>query len=116
MSKGWIGCDLDGTLAFYDEWHGVNHIGDPIPEMQKRVKEWIANNQEVRIFTARVALSNPNRLEARSAIQQWCLEHFGVKLRVTAEKDFDMIELWDDRCICVERNTGKIIGRNEFKK
>ena len=27
--KGWIGVDLDGTLAHYDKWRGVEHVGDP---------------------------------------------------------------------------------------
>ena len=31
--SGWIGVDLDGTLAFYDMWRGMEHIGKPIPAM-----------------------------------------------------------------------------------
>jgi hypothetical protein len=27
---GWIGVDLDGTLAHYDGWKGIDHIGEPI--------------------------------------------------------------------------------------
>lgn len=27
---GWIGVDLDGTLAEYTGWKGVEHIGEPI--------------------------------------------------------------------------------------
>jgi hypothetical protein len=38
MNYGWIGIDLDGTLAFRGEWQGHNHIGEPIPLMLKRVK------------------------------------------------------------------------------
>lgn len=40
-------------------------------------------------------------------IQAWTLEHFGVKLPVTNAKDFGMVELWDDRAIQVEFNTGR---------
>lgn len=36
--SGWIGVDLDGTLAFYDSWRGIDHIGAPIPLMLQRVK------------------------------------------------------------------------------
>lgn len=32
-ASGWIGVDLDGTLAVYDEWRGVSHIGAPVPAM-----------------------------------------------------------------------------------
>ena len=28
--EGWIGFDLDGTLAKYDGWQGLDHIGEPI--------------------------------------------------------------------------------------
>ncbi len=29
MITGWIDVDLDGTLAQYDGWKGVAHIGEP---------------------------------------------------------------------------------------
>ena len=28
--KKWIGFDLDGTLAEYNGWEGIEHIGKPI--------------------------------------------------------------------------------------
>ena len=28
--------DLDGTLAHYDKWRGIDHIGKPIPAIQVR--------------------------------------------------------------------------------
>ena len=52
---GWIGVDLDGTLAHYDGWKGVDHIGDPVPKMLMRVLDWRRQGLAVRIFTARVA-------------------------------------------------------------
>lgn len=52
--NGWIGVDLDGTLAHYEGWKGVEHVGAPVPAMLQRVKDWIAKGVEVRIFTARV--------------------------------------------------------------
>jgi len=55
LSNGWIGVDLDGTLAYYDEWRGLYHIGEPIPAMVDRVKRWLAEGRDVRIFTARVS-------------------------------------------------------------
>lgn len=48
---GWIGVDLDGTLAEYTGWHGPGHIGPPIPKMLDRVKNWLAEGVDVRIFT-----------------------------------------------------------------
>lgn len=108
--SGWIGVDLDGTLAVYRGWKGQGHIGEPVPAMQRRVKEWLANDQEVRIFTARVApMGRPDaEIEAeRTAIQDWCEEHLGQRLEVTCCKDYGMIELWDDRCIQVIPNSGQ---------
>lgn len=104
--KGWIGVDLDGTLARYDEWRGVAHIGDPVPVMLERVKAWLAAGQEVRIFTARVTPNDGNEHIARRYIQRWLLKHLGVELAVTNQKDFAMIQLWDDRAVQVEPNTG----------
>lgn len=97
----WIAVDLDGTLAYYDGWKGADHIGDPIPEMAFRVKNWIANGKEVRIFTARASVP-----EQIPFVEQWCLKHFGVVLKVTNVKDFAMIELWDDRAVRVRANEG----------
>jgi hypothetical protein len=51
---GWVGVDLDGTLATYNTWEGPEHIGEPIPEMVERVKAWRRDGRAVRIFTARV--------------------------------------------------------------
>ncbi len=115
--SGWIGVDLDGTLAKYGSWNG-GQIGDPIPLMVERVKKWIVEGVEVRIFTARVGFgagysAESNRSddenfanEQRALIEAWCEKHVGKKLPVTAVKDFRMIELWDDRAIQVILNTG----------
>lgn len=64
----WIGVDLDGTLAHYDYWRGFDHIGEPIPLMADRVKQWLADGIEVRIVTARVSseVSDKDRLEAKA--------------------------------------------------
>ena len=102
MDRGWIAVDLDGTLAYYDHWRGIEYIGDPIQPMVKRVKNWIQKDYTVKIFTARYN----EGLEAINYIKEWCMKHIGQELEVTATKDFRMIELWDDRCIQVVINTG----------
>lgn len=104
---GWIAVDLDGTLAHYDGWKGADHIGAPIPAMLERVLAWLSDGRDVRIFTARV--SDPAGLEAIvAAIDAWCEKHVGQKMPVTNVKDFGMIELWDDRAVSVETNTGRL--------
>ncbi len=112
--KGWIGCDLDGTLAHYDGWKGAEHIGAPIPVMIDRVKRWLAAGHTVKIFTARVygfyagdgTVSFEEAQRVVKAIDLWTMEHLGVTLPVTCIKDYGMIELWDDRAVQVQANTG----------
>jgi len=107
--KGWIGVDLDGTLAHYDGWKGEEHIGKPIPAMVDRVKQWLNEGKDVRILTARVAHQRGTGSRRRSitAIYNWLEEHIGQKLQLTNSKDHEMIELWDDRAVQVKPNTGQ---------
>lgn len=106
----WIAVDLDGTLAEYDGWKGPGHIGRPVPLMLDRVKAWLAAGVEVRVFTARVS-DQPEAVVP--AIQAWCLKHVGVTLPVTNVKDYGMVELWDDRAVTVEQNTGRQLGESQ---
>lgn len=105
---GWIGVDLDGTLAHYDTWRGPLHIGDPVSDMMHRVKGWISYGHDVRIFTARVSGKDPSENAAiKQAIGDWCVSHGLPRLRVTCIKDYSMVQLWDDRAVAVEVNTGR---------
>ena len=111
----WIGVDLDGTLAILDEYVSPTHIGEPIPAMVKRVKQWCKEGKQVKIMTARVS---PNFHQAvglmrargiKPAIQVWCHKNLGFVPEITCEKDHLMIELWDDiKLVNVKRNTGEI--------
>lgn len=109
--RGWIGVDLDGTLAHYDGWRGMDHIGEPIAPMIDRVKQFLLEGREVRIFTARVcAGQDPAEVDKfLQAFTKWMIKHIGQALRVTCEKDWAMILLYDDRCVPVEQNTGKLL-------
>lgn len=122
--SGWIGVDLDGTLAFYPhDAYPFPAIGPPIGAMVERVKAWLTEGQDVRILTARVHVSDDDPWIASAAsfghdkaswlaeqtalIEAWCLEHLGQKLPITCAKDFGMIQLWDDRCVQMLPNTGQ---------
>lgn len=116
--SGWIGVDLDGTLAEYHGWN-EGQIGAPVPRMLARVKLWLSEGKDVRIFTARVAatglistIGNVDGVdfaeEQRKLIQEWTMKHLGVALPVTATKDFGLVELWDDRAVGIVFNTGVI--------
>lgn len=119
--SGWIAVDFDGTIATYDGWVGGDMLGAPIPKMVERVKKWLAEGHQVKIFTARVGCTglttdkgNVDGSEfsehQRKLITDWCIKHIGVPLEVTATKDFGMIELWDDRAVQVIPNTGEPVG------
>lgn len=111
--KGWIGVDLDGTVARYESGdyakYGGLHIGEPIPEMVTKIHQWNKDGYEVKLVTAR-ALQGPEVLEA---IREWCRVHIGYTLTITNEKDRHMICLYDDRARHVQKNTGKVCCEHE---
>lgn len=53
--KGWYGFDLDGTLAKYDGWKGIDHIGEPVKPMVDLIRKMHDEGRVVKILTARVA-------------------------------------------------------------
>lgn len=128
MKQGWIGVDFDGTLVCEADWN-LGQPGPPIPAMVARVKQWLADGDEVRIVTTRVAVvpkadGTPGAemndygqeadalfaIQQRDLIRRWCQEHLGCALVVQAGKDFQMRELWDDRAIQLVPNTGTSIA------
>lgn len=143
--KGWIGFDLDGTLAKYDGWNGIDHIGEPIGPMVSLIKMLHAEGKTVKILTARVApkekpevkpnpyLENHWVIESpddmpwavhaevwtpREFIQDWCYRFLGFVPEIVYQKDHLMLDLYDDRCHQVIPNTGVIVEETakEWKK
>jgi hypothetical protein len=104
--KGWIAVDLDATLAKYDSWKGEDHIGEPVPAMLERVKNWLSEGKDVRIMTARAAPRKDRKVQLEP-IRKWLKEHVGQVLPITYKKDAEMLELWDDRAIQIKPNTGQ---------
>jgi hypothetical protein len=96
--------DLDGTLAHYDGWKGASEIGEPIPATMERLKDRLAKGKTVKIFTARAGIP-----EQIPPIKEWLAKHGLPDLEVTNVKDFTADEIWDDRAITIEINTGKIL-------
>lgn len=109
-NNSWIGVDLDGTLAHYDGWKGEDHIGEPVPLMLTRVKRWVANGWRIKIFTARV--SRPGN-RSHQVITDWLKKHGLPELEITCVKDYGMLTLWDDRCVQVEKNTGRPVRKDD---
>lgn len=108
MAKEIIACDLDGTLAHYDGWKGIGHIGCVIPSVKQAIQNAIARGDEVWIFTARV--SDPTEAsEAANVIDRW-LEANGLgPLTITATKHKFFTQFWDDRALQVIKNAGTFV-------
>lgn len=106
-SEGWLGVDFDGTLASYDGWS--NDLGAPVPKMVQRVKRWLREGKEVRIVTARARVGDESHNQV-SKLHDWSNEHLGQALEVTANKDHEMIVLYDDRAKEVVPNEGTLVA------
>ena len=117
---GWIGVDLDGTLAHFEPGDEISTIGAPIPTMVRRVIEWLAMGFTVKIVTARVAGSGKHNGDGildsnefadlqQELIGNWTERHVGKRLEATATKDFQMIRLYDDRAVQVITNQGLLV-------
>ncbi len=107
--KGWIGVDMDGTLVKYDERRGTDVIGDMLAPMLARVRAWLNEGIEVRLLTARA--TDPT---LASFIKPWLREHNLPDLAVTNRKDRDLLQIWDDRGVRVETNTGNVLTPRQF--
>lgn len=133
--KGWYGFDLDGTLAKYDGWRGIDHIGEPVKPMVDLLKRMHDEGKVVKIMTARVApkekpevkpnpyLENHWVIESPDDmpwalkgewtplefIQDWCYRFLGFVPEIVYQKDHLMLELYDDRVKQVVPNEGWLI-------
>lgn len=97
--------DLDRTLAKYDGWKGAHVIGEPIKPMLELVKKWLREGKTIKIFTARA-----NRPDNIQYVDEWLVDNGIGGLEVTNIKGEDLFCIFDDRCVQVEPNTGKILG------
>lgn len=123
--KGWYGFDLDGTLAKYDGWKGIDHIGEPVKPMVELIRRMHDEGKVVKIMTARVA---PRPLEAgkeygeqfvvngdgvrvyaHTFVEEWCAENLGFIPEIMYQKDHLMLELYDDRVKQVVPNEGWLV-------
>ena len=102
-----IAIDLDGTLAEYKGWVSIKHIGAPIESIAKVVMDLHQGGFKIVIFTARA-----NDPEAIPYIKEWLDEHGFPNFEITNIKRKEFIEIWDDRAISVERNTGFTMNAN----
>lgn len=104
----WVGVDLDGTLAYLDvDNFDYEKIGEIIPQMKSQVLKLLDNNVKVKIFTARV--SDKDIEKVTKMIQDWLEENGLPRLEVTCKKDYNCVQIWDDRARQVILNTGYLL-------
>lgn len=123
--EGWYGFDLDGTLAVYGKWEGIDHIGEPVKPMCDLIRKMHGEGKKVKIVTARVAprlekgkgwceQSKVNadgvRVCAHTYIEEWCAKNLGFVPEITHEKDHLMLTLFDDRVVQVVPNKGLVLA------
>lgn len=112
QEEEWVGFDLDGTLAKYDGWKGIEHIGEPVERMVLIAKllHWLG--KKIKIMTARVAprTGKDDSEKARGYVEKWCEKNLGFVPDITYVKDASMVALFDDRAVAVQPNTGKVLG------
>jgi len=97
-NQGWIGVDLDGTMAVDDGIKDENHVGEPIEPMVRQVRKWLMEGRDVRIFTAR---------RPHPVIRKFSKDNFGKILPITNIKDHNMQAMVDDRAVAIKRNEGE---------
>ena len=100
-----VAVDFDGTLSAYDGQETIDYdpsrCGPPVPKMVERIKKWLAQGDEVVIFTARLHPSHgPEKVKmGEEAIKTWCMWVFGRELKVTCMKDPEIRVFYDDKAV-----------------
>ena len=108
MSRKTIAVDWDGTLVEYHGYKGPMVYGAPVHKMVDRIHQWLVKDFEVIIFTARVSDEHdPERVVMELETIEVALHDMGLpSLLITANKYARVSQFWDDRGVCVNRNTG----------
>ena len=136
--EAWYGFDLDGTLAQYDGWKGIDHIGMPVYPIANMLRRMHESGKKVKIVTARVAprenpetkpnpwwvehltIESPDktpwRMEkdtytALEFIKDWCWTWLHFVPEITHQKDHLMVWMLDDRTVQIKPNTGLVVGK-----
>lgn len=111
-----IAIDLDGTLAYYSGWKGIDHIGDPLPGSRRLVGFLLAEGYKVVIYTTRTnpEVNGGTAEELAKPIYAWLTKH-GFDQRVTVALHGKPIAVMyiDDRAFDIPTNMdwGKESGR-----
>ena len=72
-----IAVDLDGTLAQYDGWKGIDHIGDPLPGAKEFLQALKDKGFSIEIYTTRCNshVNNQTAQHLGQRIYEWLNKH-----------------------------------------
>lgn len=109
-----VAVDLDGVLAQYDGWEGLDNIGDPV-EGAREFMETLMQDYEVVVYTTRCNPDPFNDGEYREApvklqtrIRSWLNEHGIPYTRVFAGYGKPIAVAYvDDRAVPCQPHEGK---------
>ncbi|MEM8550702.1 MAG: hypothetical protein AAGF10_07920, partial [Verrucomicrobiota bacterium] len=71
------------------------------PSMKLRIQRWLQAGYQVKIITARASIP-----ESLPPIEKWLHKQGLGGLEITNKVDANMVELWDDRAIHMQANSG----------
>lgn len=103
VMQNWLAVDLDGTLAEYHGFQGVDHIGNPVPSVVEALKERYRQGWKIAIFTARLEDDDGT---AESHIVKWLMHWDIPSHEITNKKRKVFREFWDDRAVQIIPNVG----------
>jgi len=72
-----VAVDLDGTLAQYDGWKGIDHIGDPLPGAKEFLTALKDKGYSIEIYTTRCNshVNNQTAHHLAQRIYEWLRKH-----------------------------------------
>lgn len=108
MKKIHIALDFDKTLAYHESRWGVSRVGEPIPAMVEKVKEWLSKGYDITIFTVRMNRTGEALNEQIKMIDDFLIKTGLPILPKTATKQHEFSHIIDDRAYHVDPNSGII--------
>ena len=108
--------DFDGTLMDQPSSFDPKTVGLPIWRMVNRVRDMLSSGKKVCIFSASVTPGSKKESKKRvKLINEFCIRYFGRELPIANVKSSNMVRIWDNKAIHVQKNTGCIaLGDSAF--
>lgn len=112
-------CDLNGTLVFHEKGtpvfdaEGRFIIGKPVNRMVRRIRRMLSEGMKIKIMSGSVGLGGNKAETAERTIKDWCKEHLGRELEVTATITPRCLGIFNDKAIPIVRNTGRVRGERD---